>query len=443
MITTTSTLPVATIEVVAPRSTRPPGWLIAATAALAISSLVMAVAETTLWKHYLIDQGEYVSLAGLVFIAGAGGLLYRNGQLTASLPLTLPWLLLPVITQGDQLIDNLTINQMRLICHLLLAALFGTPVAVVVVAARTWAGLSRRAGALLAAVLLAAEIWIADRFLGTLMIATLGVMIAGTLWHAARAGDRNRRVPRRPHGKEHKALALLALGIAASFGLYIGFKHRPGAYQGSPAYYMDPLQADAMYALDRIAVPPGGAETPEPGTAEDVRLALTGYGRALEELLEGYYIADRNYNYAFHNALFLRNTPLLPNYREVALGKAATAARIAAEADAHAAAARSRLADDNPLAALIDEAREYTAFNLRRSIMLERMSGAFERTPAGLQHATHLYEGEGKVLGARLSEALAKHRATLENPALAGLTAAFARSSAAVHDRYANRIVGF
>ena len=35
---------------------------------------------------------------------------------------------------------------------------------------------------------------------------------------------------------------------------------------------------------------------------------------------------------------------------------------------------------------------------------LERMSAQFETTRAGLQHATHLYEGEGKYLGVQLAE---------------------------------------
>ena len=53
------------------RALRPPTWLIWATAALTLACLMMAVAETTLWTHYLIDQGEYLSLAGLIFILAA------------------------------------------------------------------------------------------------------------------------------------------------------------------------------------------------------------------------------------------------------------------------------------------------------------------------------------------------------------------------------------
>ena len=103
-------------------SGRTPTWLIAATAALALGILAMALAETNLWMHYLIDAGESISLVGLAFILVAGVYLYRAGNLSASLPMTLPWLLFPVITQGDQLIDNLSINWMRFIVHLLLAA---------------------------------------------------------------------------------------------------------------------------------------------------------------------------------------------------------------------------------------------------------------------------------------------------------------------------------
>src|SRR6185295_4895232 len=89
-----------------------------------------------LWMHYLIDAGESISLAGLAFILVAGFFLFRAGRLAASLPLTLPWLLFPVITQGDQLIDNLSINWMRFIVHLLLALIFGIPVAVIVMGVR-------------------------------------------------------------------------------------------------------------------------------------------------------------------------------------------------------------------------------------------------------------------------------------------------------------------
>ena len=71
------------------------------------------------------------------------------------------------------------------------------------------------------------------------------------------------------------------------------------------------------------------------------------------------------------------------------------------------------------------------------------MTAEFVRTEAGLQHATHLYEGEGKVLGVRLAEILDKHAAVLSAPATAPVVTEFEAISRAVHDAYASRIVGF
>ena len=125
-----------------------------------------------------------------------------------------PWLLYPVITQGDQIIDNLTINPMRAICHVLLAAIFATPVAVLVLLARYvlvprtgrpavrrgWTALVpgfrplaegrvREGSALLAAALLVAQMWLADQYLGTLMIVTLSILTMGVLLYGSRAAS--------------------------------------------------------------------------------------------------------------------------------------------------------------------------------------------------------------------------------------------------------------
>jgi hypothetical protein len=174
-----------------------------------------------------------------------------------------------------------------------------------------------------------------------------------------------------------------------------------------------------------------------------VRAALTGYARALERLLAGYYILDRNYNYDFHHRLFLRRTTLLPNYRRVGLSRVREAEALRADADARASSARPTLAADDPLGALIDDVRAYAAFTFGRAPVLERMSAEFERTEAGLQHATHLYEGEGKMLGERLAGVLEKHRAVLAAPVVQPMTADFVATSRRVHEAYANRIVGF
>ena len=131
---------------------------------------------------------------------------------------------------------------------------------------------------------------------------------------------------------------------------------------------------------------------------------MTAYAASLQKLLDGYYILDRNYNYHFHNELFVRSTPLLPNYRAAGLA-------LIDEARALRAAGRRRgrrrvaLADDNPLRRVLDDVRAYVAFNFDRAATLERMSAEFETTKAGLQHATHIYEGEGKYLGVQLGGA--------------------------------------
>ena len=441
--------------VTAKETPRAPGWLMVATGALALAVLAMALAETNLWMHYLIDAGESISLAGLAFILVAGFFLFRAGRLAASLPLTLPWLLFPVITQGDQLIDNLSINWMRFIVHLLLAAIFGIPVAVFVTAARyiartprAWhavvpgfphlaAGRTREGGAIVAAWLMAIETWVAVRFLGELMVVTLVLMIWATLvWGFAFHHDR-KAAPR----SERAALIMLVIGVAVSLGLFLGYKNRPGAYQGSPSYFMDPAQKDAGFQIGAVPVPNGSVRVPaDPGA---VREALTGYGEAFERLLAGYYILDRNYNYDFHNRLFLRSTPLLADYRLAGLAKVAEAETLRAQADARAAGARAALAADDPLAAPLDDVRGYAAFTFGRAPVLERMSAGFVQTQAGYQHATHIYEGEGKVLGVELKAILDKHRVVLAAPALAPVTGEFSRLSHGVYQKYADRIVGF
>jgi hypothetical protein len=445
----------------------PPAWLIGATGLLAVGCLAMAVAETSLWMHYLIDAGESISLIGVGVILAAGLYLYGRRRLMVSLPLVLPWLLFPVITQGDQIIDNLSINWMRLVSHILLGGLFGMPVLIVVLGVRYavrprigatarpfpgWLGIvpglrqiaegrTREGGAALAVLLLVAEMWVAARFLGMLMIVTLVVMVWAVLVYGfSRPRDERAKVGGHERS-ERFALAMLLTGVVASLGLFIGFKNRPGAYQGSPSYYMDPSQPEAGFKLNPLTAAQSPVATPADPHA--LRATLTGYARAFERLLAGYYVLDRNYNYHFHNELFLRSTPLLADYRSVGLSKVREAEALRAEADRAAAAVRPSLGLTDPFASLLDDVAAYAAFTFGRAPVLERMSGEFERTPAGLQHATHLYEGEGKVLGVRLAEILAKHDATLSSRVAAPVTDEFASISRAVHDAYANRIVGF
>jgi hypothetical protein len=353
---------------------------------------------------------------------------------------------------------------MRLITHVLLAALFGAPVAAIVMAARhalapapdrpatepRWTALvpglgliargqGREGGAMLAAALIGFQLIVAHLLLGTLMVATLVLMLLATVAWGSRA-ETERASARISEGF---ALGALAVGVLLSFALYVGFKNRPGAYQGSPSYLLDPSQNAAGYAFDRVVVPPGPVAALPPDVAQSVRDALSGEARALEKLLAGYYIVDRAYTHDFHNALFLRNWPVMPGYRGVALARIEEARLLAVDTQAGAAASRARLSDADPLAALLDDVREYVAFNFERARVLERLSADFERTQAGLQHAAHIYEGEGKLVGLGLTRLRDKHRATLDAPAVAPLAVEFERISASIHEAYANRIVGF
>jgi len=345
----------------------------------------------------------------------------------------------------------------------LLAALFGFPVAVFVMAARYavrprptiaasgWANLVpgltqlrtgrvREGTALMAATLFVLEMWVAVQFLGVLMVITLIVMTWMVLAYGFAAG-RAEATGRSPRHSERFALGVLIAGVIVSLGLFVGYKNRPGAYQGSPSYFMDPAQRDFGFQIDRIAVP---SQPPVlPADPDAVRGALTGYARAFERLLAGYYILDRNYNYDFHNRLFLRSTPLLPQYRAAGLQEVAHAQQLKTEADGLATRVAATLRPADPLGALLADVRAYAAFTFDRAPVLEQMSAGFEQTQAGLQHATHLYEGEGKVLGVRLAEILDKHRAVLSSSLVSPLTGEFVRISQSVHDAYANRIVGF
>lgn len=411
---------------------KPPLWLVLATAAMAIVLLVMSVTETSFHGQYLIDQGESLSLVGLVFILVAGIFLHRQRRLAASLPLALPWLIYPVITQGDQIIDNLSITWMRVIVHILLALIFAAPVAVIVYAVR-WAGVtSRRTLTTITAALLVAELWVAYQFLGWLMIGTLLAMIAA-LFVVASLPARSTRPAR-----DRMALAVLVIGVFISGGLYVAFKNRPGAYQGSPSYYMDPARSGKH---EISAAPPPSGVIDVPGDPAPVRHVLNTYADALQKLLDGYYVLDRNYNYHFHNELFLRSTPLLPNYRQAGLQLIREAAQLRARAD-HDARSLT-LAQNNLLRALVTDVSEYVAFCFARAAILEGMSAEFETTKAGLQHATHIYEGEGKYLGEQLAALLDRHRALLAAPAARDVVAGFATKARVIHEKYANRIVGF
>ena len=444
----------------------PPRWFMMTTVLLTLLILFMAVAETTLWTHYLIDEGEYLCLAGLVFVSIVAAYLYRRHKLALSLPFFLPWLIYPVITQADQIIDNLTINEMRLVAHAILAILFGAPIVILVVAAKhffvdqpgnqrrhAWArlvpglrqfedGQVRDGTLVFATTLLLLELWIAHRYLGTLMV---GALVGMGLFFMFYVGWRTPGLgERRPRNTNEKiALLIVFSGVVVSLGLYLGFKNRPGAYQGSPHFYHDPSQRDAAFKVNEIQVPVDKLGIPSAEVGVAVQHMLKEYARVLQDLVRAYYILDRNYNYAFHNALFLRNTPVLSGFRAKALSDIDAARNRSEQANSLYMQVRPQIQSGSALLAFLDDVHNYVAFNLRRASILEKKSAEFEQTQAGLQHATHLYEGEGKIVGVVLVQIIEKHQTILKLPELSRLAEPFERISKEVHAAYANRIVGF
>ena len=127
----------------------------------------------------------------------------------------------------------------------------------------------------------------------------------------------------------------------------------------------------------------------------------------------------------------------------MALAEIAEGRRLAAEADARLADLETEGSNHGALGAFLSEIRNHVAFHLRRAALLREMSAAFEQTESGLQHATHLYEGEGKMLGVSLMEVIEKHGRIMENPKLASVAEPFVAASRKIHASYADRIVGF
>ncbi len=432
---------------------------------MALLVLLLAVAETSISVAWLVDtNGEVISLAGVAFIVAAGLVVWRQGRLSASLPLVLPWLLYPIVTQGDQIIDNLSIEWMRAVVTVLLVAIFAAPVAVAVLAARSYyggaagrspgavmgfvpgirdlaAGRSRLGSSLLVATLLAVEIPLAVLYVGALLIYALTALLVGALAWASQPEGEPRDAAVEHARAERFALGVLMAGAVISAGAFLAYRNAPGAYQGSPSFFMDPTQRDKNYPMDRIAVPPGDPVAPADPAA--LEAALTATARAFDGLAASYNVLGRNYTWDFHNELFVRHDPLLPDYRAAGTGGAREAVAAWEAVRPALSAARARVPPDGPVAAFLDDVAAFADFNARRTPTLEHMSLSFQRTRAGLQHAAHLYEGEAKYLGDGLAGLLAKHQHVVDTPALAGVTREFVRISRAVHDAYATRIVGF
>lgn len=456
--------PTAT-AVEAVNNTSAPRWLVGLTVLLTVVMLYMAVAETAAWTHYFIDTGEYIALIGLAFVVVAGSYLYARRRLAASLPLLLPWFLYPVITQGDQLIDNMAIGGMRLVVHILLALIFAAPIGVLVVAARRalapapggevrkrwWTALCpglrqiergdvREGTAAMILTLLVVEMWVAHAFLGTLMIATLVAMALAVLWTASlTAGSGFALTPRH---SERWAMGILMVGVVMSFGVYAYYRNLPTSQQGTVSPFHGEVD-DHIYALDHALLTVDDPDIPSPAVYAEIREVLTGYSESIQGLFDAYYILDRNYNYWFHNELFLRNTPVMADFRAKALAKIAEMKQLAWATTAHLEAIDPMLPTDRGVSAFLHEIRRFVEYNFQRAEELAELTAEFQRTKAGLQHATHSYEGEAKVLGSGLVEILDKHQGITASVELAAMSDEFTTMARSIHQVYENRIVGF
>ena len=236
----------------------PPVWFVAITAAFTVVILVMAVAETSIWTHYLIDQGEFLCLGGLAFALGAGLGLHRTGKLSASLPLFVPWLLYPVVTQGDQIIDNLSIGGMRLFAHAVLLVLFLAPIAVAAAGAKFL-----RRPRWVAAILLL-EIGIAYRYLGAILVGLLAAsLLAYLAWVLATGRAKESDSFRAAGGRA--ALSLLLSIVPRSGGsstLQQRLRQATPAAPATPAQVPGLIPAPAPAGTDSAAPKP--AQPPKP-----------------------------------------------------------------------------------------------------------------------------------------------------------------------------------
>ena len=374
-----------------------------------------------------------------------------------------------MITQGDQLIDNMAINQMRVVVHLILAVIFVAPVAVLVlslrhiltpgpndsVRPRFWTvafpglrsleqGRDREGVLLMTMTFLLIELWVAHMFLGSLMVGTLALMGVGVLFYGSFTlgfpgvgGSRFAGVV-----GEKAALVVLVAGVALSFSSYVFYKNRPTTQVvGSLAH--EHSTEGTGYALDQNLAAVARPNQPSAEAAGHVREVFDDYSRALNGLFDAYYLLDRNYNYRFHNELFLRNTPIMYEFRSRALAQIAEMKELGWATTAKLEGIDSLLPADRGLAAFLHEIHHFVEHNFERAEELEVMSAEFEKTKAGLQHATHLYEGEAKIFGIGLMEVLGKHRGVMESEELAQLATSFVVASNEIFDAYANRIVGF
>ena len=329
---------------------------------------------------------------------------------------------------------------MRIVVHVLLAAIFAMPVAVIVYAAR----------------------WLIDAVAGGVAQSRAGAAGRGDRAGAAvsrRADDRDagrddragagcsadasaaRRVAHARAG-DAVALAVLIGGVivvrrrctsasrtgrarirAARASTWIPRRPQPASRRACRSDRSDRV-ADGARARRRV---------------DRVRL------RSLEKLLDGYYLLDRNYNYHFHNELFVRTTPLLPELSCRGSGvdrRGRPQARSADDAAAANVATRRR----RPVAgALLADVRAYVALQLRsrRDARAHERGVRDDARPACSTRptSTRARASISACSSPRCSTSIAPccHRAG----GVARLSREFVTTAAPSKRKYANRIVGF
>jgi hypothetical protein len=350
---------------------------------------------------------------------------------------------------------------MRVVVHLLLGVIFAAPVVVFVLTAvyllsgatdgrtRWWTvlipglrhierGRTRDGVVQLSLAILLVEFWVAHQYLGSLMIATLAVMGLGLLYFGSVAPTTSPAPVERGFRNERLALGVVVSCVALSLVGYGYYKNLPTSQQGGVG--PGRLVEDGGYAFDGPIVASAVSGVPD-GVREPVREILNMYASALQGLFDGYYLLDRNYNYWFHNELFVRNTPVRPGFRTEALAGIEQMRVRAGDASARLDQVRDELPPGTR--AFLEEIRLFADHHFSRATEWEVLSAAFEQTRAGLQHATHLYEGKNKALGQELAALVAKHQAAIETTELADLSREFVQTSLGIHQAYENRIVGF
>src|SRR5262249_51516381 len=148
--------------------------------------------------------------------------------------------------------------------------------------------------------------------------------------------------------------------------------------QGSPSFYYDPAQKAARYNLEEIPAPSSQSPLPNATALAEIHPILDRYAEGLKMIFHGYYILDRNYNYSFHNALFLRSTPILPDFRAKGLEEIRKGRENALQADEELQRIRSTVAS-GPVAAFLDEIHHYVDYTLGRAQLLEEKTAEFQK----------------------------------------------------------------